>query len=160
AAFTVGLAALVEVGLAGLFGSFAALGFTLEESGQMLALVLGASLLGMLVFDLHEGVAIVVTDSDLELLRRGPVGPGALLAIKLADALPRTSSMTVVLVLPALIAFARVWSLPLTGWALFPIQIAALWAIPLGLGVVLALQLLRLVPARRAREGLGLVWTL
>ena len=152
--------ALVCLSLAGLFAALAAEGATSAESGGVLALIMTVALFGLLVFDLHEAVSTVVQDSDLELLRRAPVPGHVLFIIKLADALPRTSLLLVALAFPAVIAYHAFYPLPAWAWAVLPLQLLALWAIPLGAGTAIAIHLLRRVPARRAREALGLLSTL
>jgi ABC-2 type transport system permease protein len=153
------LASLICMGLAGLFGQLAAEGAGAMESASALGLVLTAAIAGLLVFDLHEAVSTLVTDSDLELLRRAPISGPALFLIKLADVFPRTSLLVLVLAIPAVVAFHVFYPLPLWGWLLLPFQLFALWAIPLGFGMGIAMLVLRRVPPRRAREVLGLLST-
>jgi hypothetical protein len=129
-------------------------------AADLLALVIGAGLVGLVVFDLHYAVSTLLLDSDLDLLRRAPLRAPALLAIKVVDALPRTTVLLVVLVVPAILAYSQIAPLPGWAWRLLPFQLAALWLIPLGLGLAIALVLLRRVPAARAREALGLLSTL
>jgi hypothetical protein len=154
------LASLVGVGLAGLFGQLAADGATASEAGVLLGLVLTASLGGLLIFDLHEAVSTLVADSDLELLRRAPISAVELFALKIVDAFPRTSLLLFVLGLPAMIAFHAFYPVPFWGWLAIPLELVSLWAIPLGLGIAAAITMLLAVPARRAREALGLLSTL
>lgn len=159
-ALAVVLAALVTMALAALYATIVAEGAGARVAATALGLVLTATLVGLLVFDLHETVTTLLADSDLDLLRRAPLTPPTLFAIKLLDALPRTSPLLLVLALPAVLAYHAFFPLPAWGWLLLPAQLLALWAIPLGLGAALALQALRVVPARHAREGLGLLSTL
>jgi hypothetical protein len=159
AMLAVALASLVCTGLAGLFGQLAAEGAGAMESAGALGLVLTAAITGLLVFDLHEAVSTLVTDSDLELLRRAPISGPTLFVIKLADVFPRTSLLVLVLAIPATVAYHAFYPLPLWGWLLLPFQLLALWAIPLGFGMGLAMLVLRRVPPRRAREVLGLLST-
>jgi hypothetical protein len=154
------VAFLIAIGLAALFGQLAEEGATAGESAVLLGLILTAAVTGLLVFDLHEGVSVLVADSDLELLRRAPLRGGEIFTLKLIDALPRTSLLLVILAIPAVLAFHAFYPLPLWAWLAIPILLLALWAIPLGLGSAAALLLLLGVPARRAREALGLLSTL
>jgi len=154
------VAVLVGAALSALFETLAGAGATAAGAAGTLALVLLASLAGLLVFDLHDAVSTLLLDPDLELLRRAPVPGIALLGLKLADALPRTSLLLVVVAIPAVVAFGLHYPLPAWGWITLPLQLAALWAIPLGAGTAAALYLLRRLPARRAREALGLISTL
>ena len=150
-------AAIAHAGLAALFGALARAGATPAELRAALALLLDLALLGLLLFDLESVVATLILDRDLDLLRRSPLAPAAILGLKLLDALPRTALPLVVLALPALLAYAAVGAVPPAAWLAAPVVAALLWAIPLGAGVALTLALLARVPARRAREALGLV---
>jgi hypothetical protein len=152
--------ALLYTVFAALFGSLAEFSDGAARATALLGLVIGAALVALVVFDLHYAVSTLFLDSDLELLRRAPLAPAELFALKLLDAFPRTSIMLVVVVLPAVIAFASAWPLPPWAWLLFPLQMAALWAIPLGIGTALSVAVVRRVPARRAREALGLLSSL
>src|SRR2546425_8576004 len=159
-ALAVLLGAMVCVGLAALFGQLAASGATASEAGGALALVLTAALIGLLVFDLHEVVATLIADSDLELLRRAPISRLALFALKLVDALPRTSLLLVVLAVPAVVAYHAFYPLPIWAWLALPFELLVLWLIPLSVGIAASILILTLVPARRASEALGLLSTL
>jgi len=154
------LAAIAYGGMSALFRSMDAAGATPRELSQLLGLLFGIALAALLVFDLEHAVSALLLDRDLELLRRAPVQPWELLVLKLADALPRTLGPLVVLVLPALAAWAALRPLPPAAWLVAPALLACLWAIPIGLGVVFALALLRRLPPSRAREGLSVLSTL
>lgn len=143
-----------------LFVELNTLGLGTARAGMALALVFTAAITGLLVFDLHYAVSSLLFDSDLSLLIRAPLAPGQILLLKLLDSLPRTTAMIVVLALPAVLAFSWSHPLPPWGWLLLPLQLAGLWAVPLGLGLCGALLLLRMAPARRARDVLTLLSTL
>jgi ABC-2 type transport system permease protein len=130
-----------------------------DEMAAMLGAVFTVVLVGLLAFDLHEAVSTLLADSDLDLLRRSPLRPGALLTLKLIDALPRTSMLVLALAAPAVAAYHVTHAAPLWAWLVAPIQIVALWLLPLGVGVAVAIVLLRVIPATHVREGLGLVST-
>ena len=153
------LGGLVCLSFAGVFGGLAADGAPAAETAVALAWMLTATLVGLLIFDLQEAVSTLVADTDLELLRRAPISPRALFLIKFLDAFPRTSFLLLILAIPAVLAFHLFYPLPPWMWVLFPLQIVALWAIPLGLGSMAATLLLRWVPAKRARTALGLLST-
>jgi hypothetical protein len=129
------------------------------DAAAVLGLALTAAFVGLAVFDLQQAVTALVLDSDLELLRAAPIGPRALAALKLFDALPPTGLLTLVLVAPAIAAYARAYPLPLWAWLPLPLAVLALWLIPLALGMSIALPLMRSVPARRARESLAVFAT-
>jgi len=154
------VAVIAHQGFAALFGALERSGATPAELRAVLALALDAALLGLLVFDLEGAVAALILDRDLDLLRRAPLSPAALLAIKLVDALPRTAAPLVAVALPALIAYAEIRPVPPAAWLAAPLLATLLWVIPLGAGTAATLALLSRVPARRARESLGLISTL
>jgi hypothetical protein len=138
----------------------AAQGLGVDRAGAALAIVLTGALAGVLVFDLHYAVSALLLDSDLELLRRVPLSPASLLAIKLLDSLPRTAALVAGVALPACLGFAAVHGVPPWGWALLAGLLGGLWATPLGVGLAGALLLVRVVPASRAREVLAVFSTL
>ena len=135
-------------------------GGTLNDAASLIAVLANLTLAGLLVFDLHEGVSVLLADTDLDLLRRAPLKPHTQLAIKLFDALPRTSLLMAVMIVPSVLAFHDAFHLAPWSWALLPVQALSLWALPFGLGAAAAVLMLRLVPARHAREALGLVSSL
>lgn len=153
------MAAVAWAGFRALLHALIAAGATPAECAAALGVALDAAFVGLLVFDLDAAVATLLLDPDLDLLRRAPLRPGAVLAIKLADAVPRTATPLAALALPALLAWAGAF--PPAAWgALAPaIVLAALWTSALGLGIAAVLPALVVVPARRAREALGLVAT-
>ncbi len=154
------LAGVVGAGLAALFRALDRSGASPRELAGLLALALGAALVALLAFDLEGALATLLLDRDLDLLRRAPIAPRRMFAIKLADALPRTAGPLIVLALPAVLAWSTVRPLPAWAWLLVPPALACLWIVPLALGLAIAIELLRLAPAHRAREALGLLSTL
>jgi ABC-2 type transport system permease protein len=156
---TFALGAVAYSAMALVFTRLAGDGLDAPGGAGLLALVEGATLLGLLALDLQDAVATLIADPDLALVRRAPVPGTALFAIKLADALPRTTLLILVLALPGALAYATAWPVEPWVWALAPVLLAALWAIPLGAGAAVALALLAALPARRVREGLGLIAT-
>ncbi len=153
------LATFVAFALGGLFLQLQSDGADARDASVALALALTTSLVGLLAFDLHEVVSTIVLDSDLQLLRRAPVPAWASFALKLLDAFPRTSALLVILAVPALVGYAVIFPVPAWCWALVPLALVALWATALGIGVTVAMLLLRVVPANTAREVLGLLST-
>jgi hypothetical protein len=154
------LAVLFGTGLSALFGSLAAGGAGPADTVPILAVVLTAALTGMLVFDVHHAVASMLLDPDLEWLRRAPLRARAMFGVKLFDSLPRTGALLVVLALPAMLSWADRYPVPAWTFVLWPVWLAALWAIPMGLGTALGMLLLKLVPVHAARPVLGLLSTL
>lgn len=159
-AIVVVVAFIAHGGFKALFEALARSGATPAELRAALALALDAALVGLLVFDLEGASAALILDRDLDLLRRAPLGPAAILAIKLLDALPRTATPLVAVALPALVAYAGVQPISPAAWLSAPLLAAMLWLIALGIGLAGTLALLARVPARRARESLGLISTL
>jgi hypothetical protein len=159
-AITVTLAALVFVGAVSLFTELGAGGADAGTGAGLLAVALTITFVGLLVFDVHEAVGVLVLDSDLELLRRAPLAPLQVLAIKLADVVPRTLGLVVVVAIPALVAWAATWPLPRWGVALAAGELALLWAIPMSLGLAVSLELLCHAPPQRTREAITALATL
>lgn len=159
AVLALALAGILFGGMRTLFAWVAGNGAGAGAAAALLGLLLTAGLAGLLVFDLQEAISVLLLDSDLELLRRAPLSARAVFALKLADAFARTSTMLAIFLLPALLAYAAVYPLPPWGWAILPLDLAGLWAIPLGLGVALAIAVISRVPVKRAREVLGLLST-
>jgi len=155
--FTAGMAALSYSVFAEIFAALARAGTTPGETRAVLALALDLALVGLLVFDLESAVSTLILDRDLDLLRVAPLAPGAILGIKLMDALPRTVAPLLCIALPALLAYAGAAPHGAVAWLAAAPVLALLWPIPLGAGVALTLALLARVPARRVRELLGLV---
>lgn len=158
-ALTAAAAAIAHSGFAALFGALERAGATPAELRAALSLALDIALAGLLLFDLESAVSTLILDRDLDLLRRAPLSPAAILALKLLDALPRTATPLLVVALPALLAFAGTRPVSAEAWLAVPFVLGLLWAIPLGAGTALTLALLSRVPARRARESLGLIST-
>jgi hypothetical protein len=157
------LLAMTAIAISGFLALFRALigaGAPPSELTAALGLVLDAAAMSLIVLGLDATVATLLLDPDLELLRRAPVRPTSLLALKLLDALPRTGTPLLVLAMPAIVAFGVVGDGGVGMVPVLVLALAALWLASIGFGVALALPLLRVVPARAAREALGLVATL
>jgi ABC-2 type transport system permease protein len=154
------MGAFVYGGMHSVFTILRTAGASPAELAGALALALSASLVALLVFDVDDAVRTLVQDADLELLRRAPVPPATLLALKSLDAAPRTLTPLLVLAVPALLAYST--DVPVDAWfaPVAVVSMLALWALPLALGATLGLLLLRVVPAARARESLALLSTL
>ena len=148
-------AALAWFALSRLFERMALDGVPLTDASAALGFLLTLAWIGLAVFDLNHAVSGLVLDSDLELLRRAPLRPAAIALLKLLDALPATGTLMLVLAGPAVAAFARAYPIGLAAWLLLPLQAAAVWAIPLALGLSLALLAVRVLPPRMARDAFG-----
>lgn len=112
------------------------------------------------VSGLHVAVGALVADRDLERLVALPLGTGALLALKGAGTLPRTLPPVLGIALPAAFAYALAEPSPFASAALaIVVAMLTLWAVPLGLAVVVALPLLRVAPPARLRESLAVLAT-
>lgn len=143
-----------------LFAALASADVPQETAERVFAWVLQLALVGMLVLDLQLTVTRLVATPELELLRRAPLAPHDVLAIELLRSLPQSSGMLLTFALPAWLGLVLAYP-ALTSYTLaLPVVLALLWAIALGAGVALALLLLRLAPAARLREALGLLATL
>jgi hypothetical protein len=100
-----------------------------------------------------------VAAPDLDLLRAAPLAPRELVTLRLLVALPRSLPLVLALALPATIALAAAYGAPAAGPAAVALALAGLWLAPLGLGLALALPVVRLLPPTRARDLLGLLST-
>ena len=149
-ALALAISALLTYSLTRLFVAFAADGATALEASRVLVAVFTATALGTLLFDLHATMATLLLAPDLELLRRAPLPARTVLALKLLDALPLSSTMILALAIPTTIAFALAYPGTLH-IGLAPFVLAALWAVPLGLGVAVAAALVRIAPAEIGR---------
>ena len=136
------------------------LGLAPAEVGALVALAIDLALLLFFVVDLETAVSVLILDRDLDLLRRAPLSPSAILAIKLVDALPRTAMVFATVMLPALIAFVATRPFSPGSWLALPLVFLLLWSIPVAIGTALSLGVIARVPARLARESLGLVSSL
>jgi len=157
ALFAVAAGLILYAVIDGFFDELVRAGATREEMRAVLALAFDVALAMLVIFDLESAVSTLILDRDLDLLRVAPLKPRALLGLKLLDGLPRTAAPIGVVALPALLAWAVPGPTPAATWILAPVVLALLWAIPLGAGTALSLAFLSRIPARRARESLGLV---
>jgi hypothetical protein len=142
------------------FAQLDAVGMEIEQAGAALAFFYMAAVAALWIADLHHVVTSLLLDSDLELLLRAPISRAQLLLLKLVDSLPRTTPAIFGLALPFAAAFGLTYGVPAWAWALLPLQLAALWATPIGLGAAGGILLGRLVSGRKARETLALFSTL
>jgi hypothetical protein len=156
ALFAVGAGLILYLVIDGFFDELVRAGATRAEMQAVLALVFDVALAMLVIFDLESAVSTLILDRDLDLLRAAPLAPRALLGLKLLDGLPRTAAPIGVVALPALLAWAVPGPTPAAAWIVAPVVLALLWAIPLGAGTALSLAFLSRIPARRARESLGL----
>lgn len=142
------------------FGAFAEAAVPQEIALRVFAWIVQVAILGMLVLDLQLAVTQLVAGRDLELLRRAPLAPHEVLAIALLRSLPQSTGMLLAFVVPAWFGLSLAYpALAPHTLSLLPV-LALLWAIALGGGLALALAMLRLTPAARLREALGLLATL
>ncbi len=157
------LALLSAAGLAwALSVAFAALrGLDVGEpvARALLGWLFTATLTGVLVFDLHQALAVLVAAPDLDLLRAAPLSRRGLVALRLLDALPQSLPIVLTLALPAALGYAVAYGAPAGGAAMVALALAGLWLAPLGAGLALALPLARMLPPARARDLLGMLAT-
>jgi hypothetical protein len=142
------------------FTQLDSLGLERPQAGAALALFFTAAVAALWIADLHHVVTSLLLDSDLELLLRAPLSRVQLFFLKLGDSLPRTAPAVLAVALPVAVAFGITYRLPIWAWGLLPLQLAALWATPIGLGVAGGLLLVRVIPGQRAREALAFFSTL
>ncbi len=140
-----------------LFESAAAVGVPPSVHTNLLGWAFTIAMLMLVIGDLHAVVSAAVTAPDLDLLRAAPLSARDILVLKLVATLPRTLPPVLAIALPAVLAFAYVNGPPSA-----PVMLLALfgvWALPLALGTLLAIPLLRLAPAAYLREPLALLAT-
>ena len=117
-----------SVRVPGAFATFAAGACGVESAASLLAAILTAALVALIVFDLTTCLRrparfrsrFAATCSDR---------PDRLLALKLVDALPRTSPVLVILLIPAVVGFAAAAPLQF-GVAAGAVSVFAMWLIP------------------------------
>ena len=152
------LAGASVLALTVLFGSAAAAQVPKAVHVNLLGWAFTLAMLMLVVGDLHAVVSAAVTAPDLELLRAAPLSARQILGLKLAATLPRTLPPVLAIALPSVLAYGYVNGSPSA--PAFLLVLAGLWALPLALGTLLAIPLLRLAPAAHLREPLALLATL
>ena len=152
------LAAASVLALVVMFGSAAAAQVPRSVHVNLLGWAFTLAMLMLVIGDLHAVVSAAVTAPDLDLLRASPLSARDILGLKLAATLPRTLPPVLAIALPAILAFAYVNGSPPVPALL--LALTGLWALPLALGTLLAIPLLRLAPAASLREPLALLATL
>jgi len=133
-----------------------------EEVGPLLASKLLA--LGLLVFlgilllsNLIAALSSYFLSRDLPWIRAAPVDWLAVYLSRLTETLISSSWMVVLMLIPMLAAYARVYD---GGWAFVGLSILAVGpflVIPSAVGSAATLLLVRVFPARRSRDILGVV---
>jgi len=140
-----------------LFAAIARAHAPFEWSQRVLAWAFTLAFVMLALGDLQTALYALVAEPNLERLRAAPLTPRQLLGMKLFETLPRTLSPVFGVALPVALAYAWAYG------GVRPLALVAalftLWAVPLGLGLVLALPLLRLAPAARVRESLAVFAT-
>ena len=156
--FTLLLALTLGAGALALFTSIARSHAPLEWSQHVLGWAFTLTSMTLALGDLQTALHALVVEPNLERLRAAPLAPRQLLGLKLFETLPRTLTPVLGIALPVALAYA--WAHGGVRPLALGTALLALWAVPLGLGLVLALPLLRLAPATRMRESLAVFATL
>lgn len=133
-----------------------------EEVGPLLASKLLA--LGLLVFlgilllsNLIAALSSFFLSRDLPWIRAAPVDWLAVYLSRLTETLVSSSWMVVLMLVPMLAAY---WSVYDGGWAFLALSVAAVvpfLVIPAAIGSATTLLLVRLFPARRSKDILGII---
>lgn len=152
------LATASTLALVVVFDSAATAGVSRAVHTNLLGWAFTLAMLMLVIGDLHAVVSAAVTAPDLDLLRAAPLSSRDILTLKLAATLPRTLPPVLAIALPAVLAFGVVHG-PSSAVAVI-VALVGLWALPLALGTLLAIPLLRLAPAAHLREPLALLATL
>ena len=152
------MASVSALALIVMFGSAAAAQVPRAVHANLLGWAFTLAVLMLVIGDLHAVVSAAVTAPDLDLLRVAPLAPRDILGLKLLATLPRTLPPVLAIALPAVLAYSYVNGSP--PWFATLTALVGLWALPLALGTLLALPLLRVAPAAHLREPLALLATL
>ena len=140
-----------------LFGALRQARAPIEWSQRVLGWAFTLAVLMLTLSDLRGAVFALFMAPDLDRLRAAPLAPRQVLALKLFETLPRTLPPVLGIALPVALAYA--WAQGGVNPLALVAALIALWAVPLGLGLVLALPLLRLAPMARVRESLSVLAT-
>jgi hypothetical protein len=148
---------LFGAGSLALFAAIARAHAPVEWSQRVLAWAFTLSFLMLALGNLQVSIYALVAEPNLERLRASPITLRQLVGLKLFETLPRTLSPVLSVALPVALAYAWVYG------GVHPLALVAalfaLWAVPLGLGLALALPLLRAAPTARVRESLAVLAT-
>jgi ABC-2 type transport system permease protein len=123
--------------------------------GTLPGVLLTMVLAGTLVMGVNQALRALYLTNDMELLFSAPVRTEAVMTAKLLSRLPSTLIITLILTIPALIAFGIATGL---GPAFYGAGTIALLLAPLfGLsaGALLAMLIVRILPAQRVSEYMG-----
>ena len=123
--------------------------------GTLPGVLLTLVLVGTVVVGVNQAIRALYLTNDMELLFSAPVHTEAVMTAKLLSRLPGTVIITLILTIPALIAFGISTGL---GPAFYIAGTIALLLAPLfGLsaGALLAMLIVRILPAQRVSEYLG-----
>ena len=123
--------------------------------GTLPGVLLTLVLVGTVVVGVNQAIRALYLTNDMELLFSAPVHTEAVMTAKLLSRLPGTVIITLILTIPALIAFGISTGL---GPAFYIAGAIALLLAPLfGLsaGALLAMLIVRILPAQRVSEYLG-----
>ena len=94
---------------------------------------------------------------DLSLLMTTPVPPGRLFMARFLAAAVEACWMPLVFGLPVFLAYGAVYAAPLAYGFWLAGTLAAFFLVPVGVGVLVAILLMRILPARRTRDVLFLL---
>lgn len=119
--------------------------------GLLLALVL----LGTTFSGFNQALQALYLSDDLEKLLVAPLPARSIVTAKLLGRLPTTVLLTVTLVTPALLAFGVVLGLGAPYYVLGVILVLAAPLFGISVGAIIAILLVRLMPARRLSEWMG-----
>ncbi|WP_456410997.1 putative ABC transporter permease subunit [Oceanithermus sp.] len=124
------------------------------RSLEGLFLVLSAA---VLLSALPGALAVLYDSQDLQLLTAWPLPAGRVFAFKVLETYAVTALVPTLLTLPVLAAVGVFHDAPVGYYPAAAAVTLALYALPVALGVGLALPLVRFAPAGRAREWAGAV---
>ncbi|WP_456414841.1 putative ABC transporter permease subunit [Oceanithermus profundus] len=156
AALGLGVAALAYVGTLAFLRFLSGYPFAARvvevRSLEGLFLVLSAA---VLLSALPGALAVLYDSRDLPLLLAWPLPAARVFTLKVIETYAVTALVPTLLTLPVLYALGAFHEAPFGYHLVATLAVLALYALPVGLGVGLALPLVRFAPAGRAREWAG-----
>lgn len=159
---------IIAIGFGGVFYAFHTLFGMLRGAGQtgldISKFVIIATLHGIffiaLTIDIATTMSIFFLSSDLNLLMASPLSTTKVFSIKYIDAMASSSLLSIILALPAAIAFGVSASAPAIYYPCVVVVLLFLLSIPVSIGTLVGLSISRYASPRRIREVLGLVGSL
>jgi ABC-2 type transport system permease protein len=123
--------------------------------GTLPGLLLTMVLVGTLISGINQAIRALYLTNDMELLFSAPIRTEAVLTAKLVSRLPTTVLVTLLLTIPALIGFGISTGLGVGFYIAGTIALVLAPLFGLSAGALLAMIIVRFLPAQRVSEYLG-----